>query len=68
MKFCCASNAAITNVKIEKKSTFSQKYFQQKSPFKKKQFFRKQSIFSDSRGSSRHFDYLFTCLGLTIKL
>ena len=25
-------------------------------------------MFSDSRGSSRHFDYLFICLSLIIKL
>ena len=37
MKFCCASNAAIKNVKItRKKSTFLQKYFQQNRQFLKK--------------------------------
>ena len=37
MKFCCASNAAIKNVKIaRKKSTFFQKYFQQNRHFLKK--------------------------------
>ena len=67
MKFCCASNAAIKNVKIARKKI--QKYFQQNRHFSKKiQIFRNKSVFSDSRGSSRHFDYLFTCLGLIIKL
>ena len=34
MKFCCASNAAIKNVKLqEKKSTFFFKIFLTKSPF-----------------------------------
>ena len=35
MKLCCASNAAIKNVKIarKKKSTFFQKYFQQNRHF-----------------------------------
>ena len=66
MKFCCASNAAIKNVKIVRKKN---KIFLQNRHFKKKiQIFRKQGIFSDSGGSSRHVDYLFTCLGLIIKL
>ena len=30
--------------------------------------FLEKKIFSDCGGSSRHFDYLFTCLGLMIKL
>ena len=34
MKFCCASNAAIKNLKIaRKKPTFSPKYFQQNRHF-----------------------------------
>ena len=37
MKFCCASNAAIKNVKIaRKKLTFFPKYFLTKSPLLKK--------------------------------
>ena len=37
MKFCCASNAAIKNVKIaRKKSTFFPNYFQQSRHFYKK--------------------------------
>ena len=50
----------------EKKSTFFSKIFSTKSPFLKKiLIFRKHiGLFSDSGGSSRHFDYLFTCLGL----
>ena len=36
MKFCCASNAAIKNVRIaKKKSTFFEKYFQQNRHLKK---------------------------------
>ena len=71
MKFCCASNAAIKNVKIaRKKSTFFPKYFQQNRHFFKKNtdFQKTSGIFSDFGGSSRHFDYLLTCLGLIIKL
>ena len=48
MKFRCASNAAIKNVKIEKekKSTFFLKYFQQNRHFKKKiQIFRKYKVY-----------------------
>ena len=33
MKFCYASNAAIKNVKIEKKNSFYPKIFLTKSPF-----------------------------------
>ena len=68
MKFCCASNVAIKNLKIaRKKKNFIffliiNSYFFQKSRIKKKH------IFLDSSGSSRHFDYLFICLGLIIKL
>ena len=60
MKFRCASNAAIKNVKIaRKKINFFSKIFSTKSPFFFKiLIFRKQGLFSDSRGSSRHFDYL----------
>ena len=68
MKFCCASNAAIKNVKIAgKKTNFFHKIFSTKSPFKKNTDLKKTHIFSDSGGSSRHFDYLFPCLGLIIK-
>ena len=48
MKFRCASNAAIKNVKIaRKKSTFFQKYFQQNRHyfFKKKQIFRNYKVY-----------------------
>ena len=47
MKFCCASNAAIKNVKIaRKKITFFPKIFSTKSPFyKKKQIFRKCKVY-----------------------
>ena len=48
MKFCCASNAAIKNVKIarKKKSTFFKKYFQQNRHFSKKvQICRKQKVY-----------------------
>ena len=47
MKFRCASNAAIKNVKIaRKKSTFFSKYFQQNCHFFKKiQIFRKYKVY-----------------------
>ena len=47
MKFRCASNAAIKNVKIaRKKSTFFPKYFQQNRHFLKKiQNFRKHKVY-----------------------
>ena len=47
MKFRCASNAAIKNVKIaRKKSTFFPKYFQQNRHFLKKiQIFRKYKVY-----------------------
>ena len=47
MKFCCAFNAAIKNVKIaRKKINFFPKYFQQNSHFLKKiQIFRKYQIY-----------------------
>ena len=46
MKFRCASNAALKNVKIaRKKSTFFPKYFQQnRFLFKKIQIFRKHKV------------------------
>ena len=46
MKFCCAFNAAIKNVKIaEKKSTFFSKYYPQNRDLKKKiQIFRKHKV------------------------
>ena len=71
MKFCCASNAAIKNVKIaRKKINFFPKIFSTKSSFfkKNKKILKTKSIFSDPGDSSRHFDYLFACLGLIIKL
>ena len=72
MKFCCASKAAIKNVKIaRKKINFFPKIFSKtKSSFFKKNtdILKTKSIFSNSGGSSRHFVYLFTCLGLIIKL
>ena len=47
MKFRCASNAAIKNVKIaRKKSTFFPKYFQQNRHFLKKiQIFTKYKVY-----------------------
>ena len=48
MKFRCASNAAIKNVKIaRKKSTFFPKYFQQNRHFFKKKIliFRKHEVY-----------------------
>ena len=46
MKFRCASNAAIKNVKIaRKKLTFFLKYFQQNCHFKKIQIFRKHKVY-----------------------
>ena len=47
MKFCCASNAAIKNVKIaRKKINFFSKIFSTKSPFFKKiQIFRKYKVY-----------------------
>ena len=45
MKFCCASNAAIKNVKIaRKKSTFFPKYFQQNRHLKEF-FFIKHKVY-----------------------
>ena len=67
MKFCCASNVAIKNLKIaRKKSTFFQIFFFNKIVIFPKitDFFENITLFSDSRGSSRHFDYLFICLSL----
>ena len=47
MKFCCASNATIKNVKIaRKKINFFPKIFSTKSPFLKKiQNFRKYKVY-----------------------
>ena len=47
MKFCCASNAAIKNVKIARKKTnFFPKIFSTKSPFFKKiQIFKKYKVY-----------------------
>ena len=53
----------------EKKSTAFTIFFQSNRNFPKNyRFFLKQHIFLDSRSSSRHFDYLFICLDLIIKL
>ena len=70
MKFCCASKAAIKMSKSqEKNQIFSQNIFNKIAIFfKKYRFLETQGIFSDAGSSSRHFDYLFTCLGLKIKL
>ena len=71
MKFCCASNAAIKIVKIaRKKNQLFLKNIINKIVIiqKKYRFLETKSIFSDSGGSSRHFDYLFTYLDLIIKL
>ena len=46
MKFRCASNAAIKNVKIaRKKINFFPKYFQQNCHLKKIQIFRKNKVY-----------------------
>ena len=63
MKFCCASNAALKNLKSQKKINISKNIFQQNRNFSK--IYR---LFSDSGGSSRHFEYRFICLGLIMKL
>ena len=71
MKFCCASNAGIKNVKIARKKQTLKKYIFNKTaifPKRVQIFRRKKDIFSDSGGSSCHFDYLFTCLGRIVKL
>ena len=52
----------------EKKSTFSQNIFKKIAIFQNVQIKKKRYIRSDFRGSCRHFDYLFTCLGLIVKL
>ena len=72
MKLCCACNAAIKNVKMarEKKQTFSPMFFSIRRNFPKRyRFLVKQChIFSYFKGCSRHFYYIFTCLGLIVKL
>ena len=46
MKFCCASNAAMKNVKIaRKKINFFPKYFQQNRHLKKIQILRKHKVY-----------------------
>ena len=57
MKFCCASNAAIKNVQIARKQLLFQQY---RNFFQKITKLKGKPIFSDSRGSSRHFDYLLS--------
>ena len=53
----------------KKKNKLFLKIFSTKSLFfQKVQIKKKKDIFSDSGGSSGHFDYLFTCLGLKVKL
>ena len=48
---------------------FSQFFFKHCNFSKKVQIFRKKrDIFPDSRVSFRHFEYLFACLGLIVKL
>ena len=69
MKFCCASNAAFKNVKIERKAiNFFPKIFLTNSPFFQKVhfFLEKVRYLFDSEGSSRHFDHLFSCFGLIV--
>ena len=70
MKFCCACNGAIKNLKSqEKKSTFFHFFFNKILICPKITDFLKTShIFSDSRVFSRNFDNLFICLDLIIKL
>ena len=71
MKFRCASNAAIKNVKIaRKKISFFFKIFSTKSPiFFEIQIFRKYKVyFQILEVLPVIFDYLFTCLGLIIKI
>ena len=71
MKFCCASNSAMNNLKIaRKKINFFPNFFFNKLVIipKIKDVLKTSHIFSDSRGSSRHFDYLLICLGLSINL
>ena len=46
--------------KSQKKNNFFPKVFSTKLPFLKKSTDLKKDILSDSGGSSRHFDYLFT--------
>ena len=55
--------------KSQEKKTFSQNIFNKIALFSKKyRLKKKKNIFSDSIRSSRHFDLLFTCLGLIVKL
>ena len=52
----------------EKNQLFSQNIFLQNLYFSKRKRFLEKYIFSDFRGSSRHVDYLFTCLDPIVKL
>ena len=63
MKFCCASNAAIKNVKIvRKKNNFFSKIFSTKSPFfKKLQNFRKHILYFETPLRPNHF-FCYTVL------
>ena len=47
MKFCCASNAGIKNIKIARNKIIKNfsKIFTTKSPFKKNQIFRKHKVY-----------------------
>ena len=45
MKFCCASNAAIKNVKISQLLEIPTEIPTEKSPFKKKPIFRKYKVY-----------------------
>ena len=68
--FSYAFNAAIVNVKIARKiNELLKNILSRKSKFSQKvQIFRKILISSDSGSLSRHFDFLFTCLDLIVKL
>ena len=70
MKFCYASNAASKNIKItKKKTTFFPKYFRENRHFfKKYRFLEKIRYIFGFWKFFRHFDYLFTCLSLIVKL
>ena len=53
-----------------KNQHFSQNIFNKIAIFPKTTDFieKKSDIFSDSKGSFRHFDYLFACIGPIVKL
>ena len=72
LKFCCATNTAIENVKIARKASnfFPKIFFNKIAIFPKSIILYKKRIYIylDSGSSSRHFHYLFICLGLIVKL